>query len=84
LFHQDEFEQASYIYQDILQTRYDCDEAQIGLVSAFYFLKKYEEAVVIADRYHERWLSAKSNQFVLQCLIKLSEQKAAAIDYQKV
>ena len=39
LFHQDEFEQASYMYQDMLETRNDCDEVIVGLAAAFFFEK---------------------------------------------
>ena len=44
LFHQDEFEQASYIYQDIIETRADITEAWRGICASFYLLGKFEEA----------------------------------------
>jgi hypothetical protein len=44
LFHQDEFEQASYLYQDIIETRADITEAWRGICASFYFLGKFEEA----------------------------------------
>lgn len=45
LFHQDEFEQASYMYLDIIETRTDISEAWRGLCVSFYFLGKYDDAV---------------------------------------
>jgi hypothetical protein len=47
LFHQDEFEQASYIYLDIIETRNDITEAWRGICASFYFLAKYDEAVAV-------------------------------------
>ncbi len=74
LFHENEFEQSNYIYQDIIQTKNDCIEAHIGLAASFYFLKKYEDATIIAERYFQSWYPIKTNQFILQCLNKLTEQ----------
>ena len=48
LFHQDEFEQASYLYRDLLMQRADYDEAALGLCVCYYFMKQYEEAASIA------------------------------------
>lgn len=48
LFHQDEFEQASYLYQDIVATRSDIQEAWRGLLACFYFLGKYDEAISVS------------------------------------
>lgn len=45
LFHQQEYEQASYLYRDLLMTRADCEEIILGLSSCFYFLKEYERAL---------------------------------------
>ena len=45
LFHQDEFEQASYMYLDIIETRNDITEAWRGLCASFYFMGKFEDAV---------------------------------------
>lgn len=49
LFHQDEYEQASYVYQDILQSRNDYNEGWVGLSASFYFLGRYEEAAGAAE-----------------------------------
>jgi hypothetical protein len=48
LFHQEEFEQASYLYQDIVLTRSDIQEAWRGLLACFYFLGKYDEAISVS------------------------------------
>ena len=48
LFHQDEFEQACYLYQDILESRSDIREAWRGLLACFYFLGKYDEAITVS------------------------------------
>jgi len=75
LFHQDEFEQANYMYQDMLETRNNCDELIIGLSASFYFLKKYEETsstilkLLISHKPHY------PNRFSIQCENKLNEEK---------
>jgi len=48
LFHQDEFEQASYLYRDLLMQRVDYNEAGLGLSVCYYFMKQYDEAASIA------------------------------------
>ena len=48
LFHQEEYEQAGYLYLDMLAGRADCDEVRVGLAASLYFLGRYGEAVVIA------------------------------------
>ena len=62
LFHQDEYEQASYLYLDILQTRNECTEAWAGLSAAYYFLGKYEDAISSANHLQmgfARWFSKR-------------------------
>ena len=49
LFHQDVYEQASYIYRDLLTQRADYEEAGIGLAACYYFMKAYEEAAATAS-----------------------------------
>lgn len=74
LFHQDEFEQANYMYQDMLETRNNCDEVIIGLSASFYFLKKYEEAsstILKLFTYHKPHYP---NRFSIQCENKLNEE----------
>jgi hypothetical protein len=64
LFHQNEYEQASYLYRDLLTQRGDFHEAAIGLSACYYFMKQYEEAASIAlsinhysfDRYVSQFL----------------------------
>ena len=49
LFHQEEYEQASYMYLDMMLGRADCDEVRVGLAACFFFLGRFDEAVVIAS-----------------------------------
>lgn len=80
LFHQDEFEQSNYMYQDMMETRNDCDEVIIGLSASFYFLKKYEEAsstILKLDTSHKLQYP---NRFSIQCEKKLSEEKKEMIN----
>jgi hypothetical protein len=67
LFHQDEFEQANYMYQDMLETRNDCDEVIIGLSASFYFLKKYEEASSTILKLSISHKLNYPNRFSIQC-----------------
>ncbi len=73
LFHQDEFEQASYMYQDMLETRNDCDEIKIGLAASFYFLKKYEEAFLIVTKLADYFHKSIPNRLANECEEKLKE-----------
>ena len=75
LFHQDEFEQANYMYQDMMETRNDCDELIIGLSASFYFLKKYEEASSTVLKLRISHKLHYPNRFSVQCENKLNEEK---------
>jgi hypothetical protein len=83
LFHQDEFEQASYMYQDMLETRNDCDEVIIGLSASFYFLKKYNEAYSAILNLRNPVNDHYSNRFSIQCEKKLNEEKKEMITVGK-
>jgi hypothetical protein len=80
LFHQDEFEQANYMYQDMLETRIDCDEIVIGLSASFYFLKKYEEASSTILKLSSLSNQHYPNRFSIQCEIKLKKEKKEKIN----
>jgi hypothetical protein len=49
LFHQDEFEQASYLYRDLLTQRADYQEAAVGLAASYFLMKQYEQAAAVAS-----------------------------------
>lgn len=70
LFHQDEYEQASYMYQDMYETRNDCNEIKIGLAASFYFLKRYEEAAGFSLKINLFFNSDFLNKFINQCELK--------------
>lgn len=73
LFHQDEFEQASYIYLDIIETRTDIIEAWRGICASFYFLGKYDEAVAACLNPNTCFESSFVNRFVKGCEAKMGE-----------
>jgi hypothetical protein len=75
LFHQEEYEQASYMYRDMLETRNDCDEIRLGLVSSLYFLENYHEAADIALRINSPYKKNESVQFIRQCEKKINEKR---------
>jgi len=77
LFHEDEFEQASYMYQDMLASRKDCDELIIGLAASLFFLGKYEEAVGVIARLHGLLHSNISDKFSELCAIKIANERLA-------
>jgi len=79
LFHQDEFEQSNYMYQDMMETRNDCDEVVIGLSASFYFLNKYEEASSAILKLGTSHKFNYPNRFSIQCEKKLSEEKKEMI-----
>jgi hypothetical protein len=67
LFHQDEFEQASYMYLDIIETRTDITEAWRGICASFYFLGKYDEAVAACLNSNTLLNSSFENRFIKGC-----------------
>lgn len=78
LFHQDEFEQASYMYLDIIETRTDITEAWRGICASFYFLGKYDEAVAACLNSNTRLDSSFVKRFMKGCEGKIfvGEEKA--------
>lgn len=78
LFHEEEFEQASYMYQDMLASREDCDELIIGLAASLFFLGKYEEAAGVITRLHGLLHHSKPDQFSELCAIKIANERLAA------
>ncbi len=52
LFHQDEFEQASYMYQDIIETRSDITDLNLSFVNRF--VKACEKKMVIGEEKKEK------------------------------
>jgi hypothetical protein len=67
LFHQDEFEQASYVYQDIIETRCDITEAWRGLVACLFFLGKFQEAASLCVSPKVNLDTSFTNPFVETC-----------------
>ena len=76
LFHQDEFEQASYLYLDMLETRNDCEEIKIGLSASLFFLGQFEAAANAALKINAIFKRDWPTRFVHLCEIKLFEQIA--------
>jgi len=68
LFHQHEFEQASYLYRDLLMQRADYTEATVGLAASYYFLKQYEEASSIASTLSDYSFEYKLSDFLDACV----------------
>ena len=75
LFHQDEFEQASYMYLDIIETRNDSTEAWRGICASFYFLGKYEEAATACMNTNTGLGSWFTNRFIRACEAKMKEHE---------
>ncbi len=79
LFHQDEFEQASYLYLDILQTRNDCEEAWKGIAAAYYFLGKYADAESSSAVLNNRFDNGFNERFTKKCekmLLQIEKDKS--------
>ena len=49
LFHQGEYEQASYLYRDLLTQRADYQEAAVGLAASYFYMQQYEDAATVAS-----------------------------------
>ena len=75
LFHQDEFEQASYLYQDILETRSDIREAWRGLLACFYFSGKYDDAVTVSMNNKTGLSTTFTNKLIKNCEQQLIKEK---------
>lgn len=67
LFHQDEYEQASYLYADMITSRKDCNEIIIGLAASLYFLNKIEEAATIILNLPEWHDNRFRDKFIALC-----------------
>jgi hypothetical protein len=67
LFHQDEYEQASYLYRDLLTQRSDYQEASIGLAACYYFMKQYEEAAATVVTVDSVSLKSSIPEFLNAC-----------------
>ena len=74
LFHEEEYEQASYVYRDLLQTRNDYQEALLGLAASLYFLGKYEEATVMAMRLSAQEQTGAAERFLKSCEKAVQQQ----------
>jgi hypothetical protein len=83
LFHQDEFEQASYLYLDMLQSRNDCEEIKIGLAASLFFLGQFEAAANAALNINALFKRDWPMRFVHLCEIKLFEQIAKSNPQEK-
>ena len=75
LFHQGEYEQACYMYQDMPTSRKNCDELIIGLAASFFFMKKYEEAAGVIARLQGLLHNNMSYRFSELCAIKIENAK---------
>jgi hypothetical protein len=80
LFHQDEFEQAAYLYRDMLVGRNDSDEVHIGLAASLYFMQNYHEAADIAIKLTGVFSNDKATRFILQCIEKIKNVKPVTIE----
>lgn len=67
LFHQDEYEQASYLYRDLLTQRADYQEAAVGLAATYFFMKQYEEAAAVASGINDFEFKNKKVGFLDAC-----------------
>ncbi len=69
LFHQEDFEQASYLYLDIQHPPPPCTEAAIGLSASYYFLGYFNKALSYASYLPKSINQSFLNRFCLQCEI---------------
>ena len=72
LLHQEEYEQASYLYLDMMLGRADCDEVRVGLAASFFFLGRFDEAVVIASELTNSLHMDFPDRFELLCATALA------------
>jgi hypothetical protein len=67
LFHQGEYEQASFLYRDLLTQRADYQEAAVGLAASYFFMKQYEEAATIASGINDFDFNKHLSKFLDAC-----------------
>jgi hypothetical protein len=75
LFHQDEYEQASYLYADMIASRNDCNEVIIGLAASFFFLKKYDDAASVILKLGYWYGDGFQDKFIRLCELKTISEK---------
>jgi len=82
LFHQNEYEQSSYLYRDLLTQRADYHEAAIGLSVSYYFMQQYQDAASIATSVNNYFFDRHLTQFLEACAhaaqssVKIEKQEA--------
>jgi hypothetical protein len=89
LFHQNEYEQASYLYRDLLTQRADFYEAAIGLSACYYFMKQYEEAASVASGVNHfafgkvlpQFLDACANAALKLATIEIKQDKKENVQF---
>ena len=74
-FHRDEFEQASYLYLDIIETRTDITEAWKGICASFYFIGKYVEAVATCLNSNCNLDITFINRFIKRCEDRIRDEQ---------
>ncbi|MFN9711267.1 MAG: tetratricopeptide repeat protein [Bacteroidota bacterium] len=85
LFHQDEYEQASYLYRDLITQRADYEEAELGLAACYYFMKNYEEAAAVATSVSRFAYNDRLSAFLDACersakeIVKAEEERVEYI-----
>ena len=75
LFHQEEYEQAYYLYACMVENRNDCTEVLIGLAASLFFLKKYDEAAGIVLKINDLENDNFLENFICLCESKLNTDK---------
>ena len=67
LFHQEDYEQASYLYRDLLTQRADYQEASVGLAASYFYMKQYEEAAAVASGINDFDFNKHLSKFLDAC-----------------
>jgi hypothetical protein len=80
LFHQEEYEQAYYLYACMIEIRNDCDEVIIGLAASLYFLKKFEDAAGVVLKLNHWDNNNFQERFIRLCESRLNTDKIRSAD----
>lgn len=77
------YEEATKQYQEVLQRSYGNTKAQSGLAAGYYYQKKYSAAIIVYEQMQQDIASADQVLYI-KCLIKENSLEQALANYQQV
>ncbi len=77
------YEEATKQYQEVLQRSYGNSNAQSGLAAGYYYQQKYSAAIIVYEQMQQD-LTLTNQVLYIKCLIKEHSMEQALANYQQV